>query len=381
MDANRETAKECRASAEANLSTGNFEKALKLAEKAEKLFGTIEGKDLIHRVQRASANESQNSSAKPKTNPATAPMPTKSKSAPAAKVASSAPKAGVETRTYTNEQVNLVKQARASKDLYKILGIERDANEDTIKKAYKKLAILLHPDKNPAPGADEAFKAVGMAYQVLADAGKRRQYDVSGDIGGPTGADSHHGFHNFGGGERIDPEEILRMFFQQSGAGFGAANRMPRQRRQQAPVDADDHSPAFPLQNVLFFAVVALLLATNTFMSAPQELDFSWSLTSPFFVRRDLPTPLQDVKYYVKESFAKEFLGDSKKKKLKEFELIVERKWEEALILNCQKEKRQEEFAAASSPQYRKDRGTNNPRKSGVHCLKLHDFRKLQTPT
>jgi curved DNA-binding protein CbpA len=81
---------------------------------------------------------------------------------------------------------------------YDILGVSRTASEDEIKKAYHKLAIKYHPDKNKEPGAEEKFKSIAGAYAILSDAGKRRNYDM----GVPEGM-SH-----------IDPFSIFNQFFQ-----------------------------------------------------------------------------------------------------------------------------------------------------------------------
>ena len=69
------------------------------------------------------------------------------------------------------------------KDYYKILGISKNANEDDIKKAYRKLALKYHPDKNKAPGAEERFKEVAEAYEVLSDKKKRDIFDQCGEEG------------------------------------------------------------------------------------------------------------------------------------------------------------------------------------------------------
>ncbi len=70
------------------------------------------------------------------------------------------------------------------KDLYEVLGVARDATEEDIKRAYRKLARELHPDVNRHdPDAEERFKEVGAAYEVLSDPAKRRQYDMWGQTG------------------------------------------------------------------------------------------------------------------------------------------------------------------------------------------------------
>lgn len=69
------------------------------------------------------------------------------------------------------------------KDYYKILGIAKGASDDDIKKAYRKQALKWHPDKNKTPNAEEKFKEVAEAYEVLSDPKKREIYDQYGEEG------------------------------------------------------------------------------------------------------------------------------------------------------------------------------------------------------
>ena len=90
------------------------------------------------------------------------------------------------------------------KDYYKILGVERTATADEIKRAYKKVAIKYHPDRNPGnKEAEEKFKQAAEAYDVLRDPDKRARYDQFG-ADGVNGAGGFGGFGGFGGNVRDD---------------------------------------------------------------------------------------------------------------------------------------------------------------------------------
>lgn len=101
------------------------------------------------------------------------------------------------------------------KDYYKILGVERSASPDEIKKAYRKVALKYHPDRNPDnPEAEAKFKEAAEAYNVLRDPDKRARYDQFG----VEGVDGAGGFGGFGGG--MDLNDIFRQFGDIFGGGF-----------------------------------------------------------------------------------------------------------------------------------------------------------------
>src|SRR5438477_302866 len=100
------------------------------------------------------------------------------------------------------------------RDYYEVLGVARGAPEDEIKRAYRKLAVKFHPDKNPDdPHAEEKFKELGEAYDVLIDPDKRAAYDRFGHAAFTQGG------AGFGRGAFHDPFEIFREVF--GGGGFG----------------------------------------------------------------------------------------------------------------------------------------------------------------
>lgn len=102
------------------------------------------------------------------------------------------------------------------KDFYKILGINKSANDDEIKKAYRKLALKYHPDKNKTPQAEERFKEIAEAYEVLSDKKKRDIYDQYGEEGlkgGVPGGPGEQGGGNYYYQFHGDPRATFAQFF------------------------------------------------------------------------------------------------------------------------------------------------------------------------
>lgn len=132
--------------------------------------------------------------------------------------------------------------AQTKRDYYEVLGVPKDATADQIKKAYRKLAIQYHPDRNPDDKvAEEKFKEAAEAYDVLSNDEKRQKYDQFGHNMGPQGfpGGGDGGFGGFYSGGGMSMEDIFAQFGDIfGGGGFGGATgggrrsaRRPAQRR------------------------------------------------------------------------------------------------------------------------------------------------------
>mmetsp|Transcript_77477 Transcript_77477/g.199466 ORF Transcript_77477/g.199466 Transcript_77477/m.199466 type:complete len:303 (+) Transcript_77477:88-996(+) len=114
-----------------------------------------------------------------------------------------------------------------SDDFYKVLGLERGASEAEIGKAYKKLALKYHPDKNKEKNAEETFKKISEAYSTLSDGEKRKMYDQFGKDGMNAGAGGMPGGFGGGGLSSEQAEQIFRMVFGGGGGMPGGMGGMP----------------------------------------------------------------------------------------------------------------------------------------------------------
>lgn len=113
----------------------------------------------------------------------------------------------------------------ANKDPYDVLGVDHNASQDEIKKAYRKLSKKYHPDLNKAPDAEEKFKEVAEAYEKIGDPEKRKQYDQFGDAGQQFGG-GQSGFQDFGS-QGFGFDDIFSQMF-----GGGRTRRDPNPPQQ-----------------------------------------------------------------------------------------------------------------------------------------------------
>uniref|UniRef100_A0A3B5AII3 DnaJ homolog subfamily B member 12-like n=1 Tax=Stegastes partitus TaxID=144197 RepID=A0A3B5AII3_9TELE len=232
--------------------------------------------------------------------------------------------------------VCFLRRVKQCKDFYEILGVQKDASEDELKRSYRKLALKFHPDKNHAPGATEAFKAIGNAYAVLSNVNKRRQYDQCGD------ERRHPSRHSPGNGNfepDISPEDLFNMFF---GGGYPSSNahvytngRMRYQRRERRERQRDGGLALFV--QVMPILILVIVSALSQIMVNNPSYSLSFRPSAGYSQKR--LTENLKVPYYVGEQFSKEFTGVN----LKNLEQTVEDDYISNLRNNCWKEKQQKE--------------------------------------
>ncbi|XP_022086493.1 dnaJ homolog subfamily B member 12-like [Acanthaster planci] len=403
MEGNREDSLKCIRIAENCISTGDYEKARRFLNKAQRLYPSQRAKDLLQHLdshEEKSSTSSSDSADQPDSTdqPDSADQPESrerqhtsagSTNGPSPRQrhssASREPKAaetnGGVNRNYTDEQLKGVNRIKKCKDFYEILGIPKDANEADIKKAYRKLALQFHPDKNHAPGAGEAFKAIGKAFSVLSDAEKRKRYDMFGDespeVSNVRRRRHHH--HHHGGfyyetrgfdDDDFSPEDLFNMFF---GGGFpqGDIARQRRHYRTHHPRQHQSQEEArytFLLQLLPIFMLVIISLLSTAFI---QEPAYSLSRTGSFVHERT--THENKIKYFVKNSFNKEYSG-----RIHLIDKRVEEDYVDNLRSNCYRERLNKE-AAMQRARYFGDKKMHERamRMTLTSCDKYDEFRRL----
>lgn len=120
------------------------------------------------------------------------------------------------------------------RDYYEVLGVDKNASDDEIKKAYRKLAKEYHPDRNKSPDAETKFKEISEAYEILSDSQKRAQYDRFGFNSNQfNGGFSSQGFDFKNFGDFGDLGDIFEQMFGGFGGGFGHSQSSRRGQETQ----------------------------------------------------------------------------------------------------------------------------------------------------
>jgi len=342
----------CISIAKRHRDNGNMESAVKFCSKSISLYETEEAEELLRELRDIPA-------------PSSTSIPTTSTG---------------RSSTDTNqpqkdraERITVIRRIRACKPhaFYEILGLDSSCSDHEIKRAFRKLAIMTHPDKTDVEGAAEAFKMVSKAWQILGDPAQRAKYDAAPHAD-PTsrfpGASEGMPF----GAQEVSPEEVFNMFFGGGGpftsaGGFGGAPVFTAtfgpngfQRTHTRPTaargNAEQHThPVSPLLQVL---PIILLFAISFLGSLPNIAslfstpDPGYSFTPSKVYSSERLTSGYKVPYYVDgveferhpiyQSIpvasrpSKEAGGTSYKLRL--FEQNVERRYVDILRNGCNRE-------------------------------------------
>ncbi|TNN03466.1 hypothetical protein fugu_000495 [Takifugu bimaculatus] len=328
MEVNRDEAERCIDIATAALSCCQTEKARRFLEKAQRLFPTAKAKALLELIAQygfTPKEEMPSDFDSPNGQQQTSGEDSRPEEKPSET-----------SKPYVADHQDAVRRIKQCKDFYEILGVQKDASEDELKRSYRKLALKFHPDKNHAPGATEAFKAIGNAYAVLSNANKRRQYDQCGD---EKSNPSRQGPAKGNFEPDISPEDLFNMFFgggyPQSHANGYTNGRMRNPRRERRERQGDGGLALFVQVMPILILVIVSALSQIMVNSPPYSLSFR---PSAGYTQKRLTENLK-VPYYVGEQFSKEFSGGI----LKNLEKTVEDDYISNLRNNCWKEKQQKE--------------------------------------
>lgn len=276
MDGNKDEADRCIEIAVAAMHKGNMARATKMLKKAQTLYPSKQIDDLLENLINY---ENKSSSESPKVR----------RRAAADEKADEKPT--TPTKTYTDDQLIVVQKVIKCKDFYGVLRLTKDATDSEIKKAYKKLALQLHPDKNAAPGAAEAFKKVANAVAILTDSEKRKQYDLYGpdETNNSSSMHSHHrhGEYYESGPFDFSAEDIFNMYFTNS---FHSHQYNPSQRRRFHRANEHDYHERSggdhqQMTFALILMVIVVLSMTSFFRTDPV---FSLSPSSCVYNIQDL---------------------------------------------------------------------------------------------
>ncbi|OVA02645.1 DnaJ domain [Macleaya cordata] len=203
-------------------------------------------------------------------------------------------------RSYTEEHVQLIREIRKNKDYYSILGVEKTSSVEEIRRAYKKLSLKVHPDKNQAPGSEEAFKKVCKAFKCLSEEESRRQYDQTGLVDEFEYNQQHnirrrrrrttHDMFN----DEFDPDEIFRSFFGQAEMFRTAHVYRTRAPTSQHRENVHDRGFNFMVLLQILPFLIIFLLAYLPFSDPDYSLQKNHSYQTPKVTEK------YGIEYYVK---------------------------------------------------------------------------------
>ncbi|XP_020206815.1 chaperone protein dnaJ 49 [Cajanus cajan] len=353
MDGNKDDALKCLRIGKEALESGDRSRALKFVTKARRLDPTLLVDDLLSAIEADAGDPPADASAT-----AAAAEPSKPPDQPSIRRrASAAAGSSLSSASYTEEQISIVREIRRKKNLYEILGLERSCSVEDVRKSYRKLSLKVHPDKNKAPGAEEAFKAVSKAFQCLSNEESRRKYDISGEDEAVyeqrarPAARAYNGYYE----ADIDAEEIFRNFFfggMAPATNFGGFSFGPGGFNAHRPAEHGSGG-GFNVRALIQLLPVLLILLIN-FLPSSEPL---YSLSKSYPYEHRFTTP-KGVNFYVKSTnFAQEYPPQSEERAV--VDERVEREYFSILRQNCRFEMQRRQWGYI---------------RETPHCDMLHKF-------
>uniref|UniRef100_A0A7S1EQJ6 J domain-containing protein n=1 Tax=Timspurckia oligopyrenoides TaxID=708627 RepID=A0A7S1EQJ6_9RHOD len=391
MEANRDAADTCLDRAKVLLEKNDVEGAKKYVLKAQQLYPSLNADSLLIRINQLEKSKI-NSDENPNNSAAASSSMEKKESSSEKNKEKIAPK-------YTPEQLSIVKRTKEAKDLYEVLKVERSATTNELKTAYKQLAQKLHPDKNNAPGAEDAFKRVSHAYQVLSETESRAHYDRFGEesqesIGLRRRSTSTSTMYRSGNGTtfyssgEMTPEELFEMFF--SGAfsnqpGFSSVRRSTSRsshpfHQQTRRTNQNQNESQIPMALILQFLpfLILILVSILSIFSNDSVSNYSLERTNVFSIPKQ--TQRGGVYYYVAKDFDDKVLKSHIN--LNKFERQIETEMLQELAAKCNNEQLQkqrliERSKAIFMSRVERDRLRNRAEKVNMmNCEKYANLRK-----
>ncbi|KAJ4911674.1 DNAJ heat shock N-terminal domain-containing protein [Raphanus sativus] len=168
MHCNKDDALKCLKIGKDAMETGHRSRALKFLEKPRRLDPSLPIDDLVSDLNNQAEEEEEDSSRSASAN--VSPDPSDQPSLRQRPSSSST----------TEEQRAIVREIKSKEAYYEILGLRNTCSVEDVRKAYRKLSLKIHPDRNKAHGSEEAFKSISKAFQCLSNEDARRMYDVVG---------------------------------------------------------------------------------------------------------------------------------------------------------------------------------------------------------
>ncbi|CAL4900309.1 unnamed protein product [Urochloa decumbens] len=262
-------------------------------------------------------------------------------------------------QVYTEENVRVVRDIRKKKDYYAVLGVERRCSVEEIRKAYRRLSLKVHPDKNKAPGAEDAFKLVSKAFKCLSNDQSRRTYDQTGTIEDHEFNEQYpnamrqgvarrrrqarSSFYNYE--DDFDPDEIFRSFFYGNHDNLFRAQNTYRPRgtgrQQQQRREHTVQGGSGINLTVLMHLAVVLFIVSLAFIPARRP---EYSLQKTYYFPISKVTQKHGVEYFVsKKDFDQQFPQGSQSRDI--LEQYVLKDYKSLLGRYCHVERQRRQWA------------------------------------